>query len=221
MARLTAVLAAWLAVVATADPPRSAKEALQPFNDLIGSWKATCTPEGTAAERQAGFWIEKVSWEWQFKSGDAWLKFTIDNGKQYKGGELRYQPASDDYRLTLQPVSGPAQTFTGKLAGKKLALERTDGAEAQRLTVTLLHHNRYLYEFATKRPGQLDFAKRWRAGATKEGEAFAAAGSSGPECIVSGGLGTIRVTHKGQTYHVCCTGCRDEFLADPEKYIRE
>src|SRR5262245_57702745 len=138
MARLTAVLAAVLVMAAgvRADSPRSAKEALQPFNDLIGSWKATCTPEGTAAERQAGFWVERVSWEWQFKAGDAWLKLAIDNGKLYKGGELRYQPASDDFKLTLQPLTGPAQTFTGKLAGKKLTLDRTDGMEAQRLTVT-------------------------------------------------------------------------------------
>src|SRR5438876_1118592 len=148
MMRLTAGVAAWLVVVAGAlvDGPRTAKEALQPFNDLIGSWKATCTPEGTAAERQAGFWTERVAWEWQFKGGDSWLKFTISGGKHYTGGELHYLPAGDEYRLTLQPVSGPALTFTGKLAGKKLALDRADDAaqEAQRLTITLLHHNRYL-----------------------------------------------------------------------------
>jgi YHS domain-containing protein len=29
------------------------------------------------------------------------------------------------------------------------------------------------------------------------------------------------VTYKGQTYYVCCTGCRDAFNETPEKYIKE
>ena len=37
----------------------------------------------------------------------------------------------------------------------------------------------------------------------------------------SGGRGTIPVTYKGQTYYVCCTGCRDAFKEDPEKYLKE
>ena len=43
----------------------------------------------------------------------------------------------------------------------------------------------------------------------------------GPECIVSGGLGTMAVSHKGKTYYVCCSGCRDAFNEEPEKYIKE
>ena len=36
----------------------------------------------------------------------------------------------------------------------------------------------------------------------------------------NGGLGTIKVMHKGEAYYVCCSGCKDEFNAEPEKYIR-
>ena len=39
--------------------------------------------------------------------------------------------------------------------------------------------------------------------------------------IVSGGLGTIRVSFKGETYYVCCSGCRDAFNEDPQKYVKE
>ena len=38
---------------------------------------------------------------------------------------------------------------------------------------------------------------------------------------VSGGIGTIPVTYMGKTYYVCCTGCRDAFRDEPEKYIKE
>ena len=71
-----------------------------------------------------------------------------------------------------------------------------------------------------KPAGKPVFTKRYQVGATKEGVSFAA-GDGKPECIVSGGLGTMAVTHNGQTYYVCCGGCRDEFRANPEKYIKE
>ncbi|MEZ5952658.1 MAG: YHS domain-containing protein, partial [Planctomycetaceae bacterium] len=38
-------------------------------------------------------------------------------------------------------------------------------------------------------------------------------------CIISGGLGTMTVSHKGQTYYVCCTGCKAAFEDDPERWI--
>ena len=90
----------------------------------------------------------------------------------------------------------------------------------QRLVVTLLHHNRYLYRWEAKPAGAGVYARKYQVGATKEGEAFADV-PAGPECVVSGGLGKIPVTYKGQTYYVCCSGCADAFKDDPEKYIKE
>jgi YHS domain len=40
-------------------------------------------------------------------------------------------------------------------------------------------------------------------------------------CIVTGGLGTSTVMYKGQTFYVCCSGCRDAFNENPEKFIKE
>jgi Archaeal TRASH domain len=56
---------------------------------------------------------------------------------------------------------------------------------------------------------------------TKEGVPFADVGVLERECIVSGGLGTIAVSHEGKTYYVCCTGCRDEFRENAAKYVKE
>jgi YHS domain-containing protein len=57
-------------------------------------------------------------------------------------------------------------------------------------------------------------------GYTREGIAFAA-GESGPVCIVTEGRGTIPVSYKGKTYHVCCSGCRDLFNENPEAILAE
>ena len=48
-----------------------------------------------------------------------------------------------------------------------------------------------------------------------------AGGEKKPECVVTGGLGTMQVSYMGQTYYVCCSGCRDEFNDNPKKYVDE
>jgi len=67
----------------------SAREALKPFNELIGGWKGVGEPEGTPAEKQRGFWRESVNFGWKFKGEDVWITLTFENGKHFKSGELR------------------------------------------------------------------------------------------------------------------------------------
>jgi hypothetical protein len=222
---LAAGLGLVLTSIAAAAPPadkRPAREALKPFNDLIGTWRGTGTPEGTREEKQRGFWSEKLTWSWQFKGDDAWLTATIDKGKYFTKAELRYLPDKDAYELKLTDKDKESHAFVGKLDEGRLTLTREDDKtkETQQLVVSLLHSNRYLYSYAVKPDGKTLFVKVYQVGCTKEGEDFAA-GDGKPECIVSGGLGKILVTHKGQTYYVCCSGCADAFKEDPEKYIKE
>jgi hypothetical protein len=212
------------AVIVAADEPakRTPKEALQPFNDFIGTWRSTGEPHGTRAEKQKGFWTEAAAWQWRFKAGDAWLSATFDKGKHFTAAELRYLPERDVYVLKATTPDKEKLTFEGTLKDRRLTLDRHDEAakEDQRLVVSLLHANRYLWRYEVKKADQSVFTPRWQVGATKEGVAFAS-GDDGPECVVSGGLGTMPVSYKGKTYYVCCTGCRDAFQEEPEKYIKE
>lgn len=199
----------------------TARAALQPFNDLIGSWRATGTPEGTQAEKQRGFWTESITWCWRFKGDDAWLAVTFDKGKYFTSGEL-HRADMNRYRLSLKDTTGHDLVFLGSLKGKQLTLESVDpSGVTQRLVLSLLHANRFMYRYELKPMGRELFSRLCQVGATKVGEPFASENSGGPECIVSGGMGTIAVTYKGETYQVCCTGCRDEFKANPEKYLKE
>ncbi len=219
-----------LSGLARADAPKpapGAKDALQPFNLLVGSWKGAGAPEGTREEKFAGQWEETIAWEWAFKGHDAWLALTFTKSKHFTKGELRYTPAKDEpkYTLVLTNTDKSAATFVGTLSDKDkvLTLTRTDGpaTEEQRLVFSLLHHNRHLYRFETRPAGTtVAFTKKYQVGATKQGVAFADV-PKGPECIVSGGLGTMKVLYKGKEYYVCCSGCRDEFKENPEKYIKE
>jgi YHS domain-containing protein len=202
---------------------KTPREALKAFNLLIGAWRATGTPEGTREEKQRGFWTESVNWEWQFKGDDAWLRFTADKGKYFVGGELRYLPAKDWFQLTLQTPDRASLTFAGPFKDHILTLQRLDDktSETQRIVMSLLHDNRYVYRYEVKAKDRPLFARKYEVGVTKEGEAFAGRGDAHPECVVSGGKGTIKVVYKDQTYYVCCSGCRSAFKEDPEKYIKE
>src|SRR2546423_3786720 len=95
-------------------PARTQKEGLQAFNDLIGSWRGTGTPEGTR-DKQRGFWQETLTCEWRFKGDDAALKLTFDKSKHFTAGELRYVPAKGLYQLSLQTIGNDSLLFSGTL----------------------------------------------------------------------------------------------------------
>jgi YHS domain len=208
----------------SADPPagKSTREVLQGFNALIGSWQGTGTPSGTRAEQQRGFWTERIAWKWHFKDNDAWLDVTFTGSKHFTQGTLRFVPADDTLKFAVETPGKKTLTFTGRLKDHVLTLQKRDEGkkEKQQLVFTLLHENRFLYRYEIKPDARPFFTRVFQVGAKKEGVAFAA-GDGRPECVVSGGLGTMAVVYKGTTYYVCCSGCRDEFKANPEKYIKE
>lgn len=199
------------------------KEALQAAQVLVGDWKATGTPEGTREERQAGFWTETVQVAWKFTDQDVCLAFTHDKGKHFAKSELRYNVEKAIYELTVRTTQDVTQKYLGLLTlGKQkepiFTLDRETDTETHRLVLTVLHANRYVMRSETRPKGGTSFTKRYQVGATKEGEPFAVL-AKGNECVVSGGKGTIPVSHNGKTYYVCCSGCKDAFREDPEKWI--
>jgi YHS domain-containing protein len=201
------------------------KPALQKLNDFIGEWKAAGGPDKPRPDPRDPTWKESISWSWKFKGSDSWLTMTIRDGKYLKSGELRYQPDKKHYELTVIDTKDQKQVFTGQLDDKGyLTFERTDptSGDTQQLTMNTAGDGvRFVYRFAVKPKGRTVFTKVYQVAGTKEGESLAAkaAGKKGNECIVTGGLATIAVSYKGQTYYVCCTGCKDAFEENPEKYI--
>lgn len=210
---------AFCLAVAPAETPSSTREGLQPLHDLIGTWRCTSTPN-SSRDAQKGFWTESLDVQWQFRGKEAWLVLRFDKGKHYTHGELRHDATAKQFHLTLYTHKDEKKVFQGQLDRRVLTLSRTDGEQEHQFVLTLLHSNRFLYREEIRPAGRTFFTRLYQAGATKEGEPFAA-GTGKPECIVSGGLGTSAVVYQGRTYYVCCSGCRTEFLENPEKYIKE
>jgi YHS domain-containing protein len=214
-----------LTLLLAADPT-DAVAGLRPLGPLVGDWKGTGTPDGPKTDANK-FWTETVSWQWQFDKADPRLVGTVANGKHFTSLVLRYKAADKTVGLTAATTDKKELVFAGTLTvGKQgeqvLTVERTDAdtRETHRLVLTLLHANRYLYRHDVKPAGATAFARKYQVGVTKQGESFADV-AKGPECVVSGGQAKIPVVYKGTTYYVCCTGCKDAFLADPGKYVKK
>ncbi len=222
MTRTLPLLMLFAAVVRGDEPAKlDPREALKPFQGLVAPWKGTGVPEGTREEKQKGFWTELVSWQWQFADGPC-LVAKFDGGRYFLRGELR-PITKERFKFVVETKDQETQSFEGDFKDRKLTLERVDEKmkETQRLVFRFLHANRIVYHFEPKADGKTMFVRRYQVGLTNQNEPFANAGSTDPECVVSGGKGTIPVSYKGKTYYVCCTGCRDEFKENPEKYIAE
>jgi hypothetical protein len=198
---------------------QGAMVALQELTDSIGGWKGNGSVEKNARET----WKEMVRWGWRFKKDDVFLTLNIAGGRYFKGGQLRYLVDKKRYQLRALDRDGKEVVFEGPLTKGRLLLERfdKDRKETQQLKMQLAASGvRFVYTFSHKAANRTLFSSDFQVAFTREGETFGAREKK-VECVVSGGLGTIAVSHKGVTYYVCCSGCRDAFNEEPEKYIKE
>lgn len=206
---------------ARADDKEAIKEGLRELSEFIGGWKGNggpLKPKPASSE----LWSEGIEWGWNFK-GDLGLVLKIDKGRHLKEGMLKYVPAKKAYTFTLTDAKGNKREFEGKFEDNYLRLQRTDPdtKEVQKLTMnTAAEGVRFIYLYERKPEGRTQFIKDYQVAATKLGESLGKTEKKN-ECVVSGGVGTMAVTFKGETFYVCCSGCRDEFAANPEKYVKE
>jgi hypothetical protein len=196
------------------------KEALSELQEFIGKWK-----NGNATHKKEGTWTEKSTWGWRFKGKDVWLTFELENSKLYKGGEVRFLPAKSKYEVTLIDKAGKKAAFEGELKKNTLTVERLnpDTQDTEQLRMNLLAGgDRFGYTLWIKPDGRTQYNKQLEVFYTREGITFGSEpGGKKPVCVVTGGLGTMTVSHMGVTYYVCCTGCRDAFNENPAKVIAD
>jgi YHS domain-containing protein len=195
------------------------KKALQELQPLIGEWHLE-------ASRKVGgkveAWKESVFWSWQFPASGPclYVEFAGKQGKYFTHGHVHYDVAMKQYRLSLHTSDNKELTLLGRVVRGTLKAESRDAVgDVHRISMlTLADGVRFQLRYDRQEGGKGLFLNVLAYGGNRAGESFAAVKKK-PECIVSGGAATIPVTYQGKQYFVCCTGCRDEFYANPEKYI--
>jgi YHS domain-containing protein len=199
---------------------RADQEALKAYAPLVGSWRGAGLVRRGSAK---GAWTERAAWTWDLRDRRAALKITVERGRHLKEGLLRPDTKPGEFTFEVTLADGSKRRFLGRAAERGVLVLNAETPPEEglaRVTLTPLHETRFLLllEGASRQSQRLE--RLGEVGYTREGALFAA-GDSYPECIVTGGRGTIRVEHKGQSYYVCCTGCKDLFDEDPEVVLAE
>jgi hypothetical protein len=206
-----------------------------PFEYLVGHWTGQGVPKDNSAQKFRG-WTETHTWAWKFAKGEPiGLTVAIVGGKILSTGTLTYEPVRKVYRLEgIEP--GPAAVplvFEGTLdkTRKYMVLDHNEaGGKAGKSKGTMrlslwpnANFIRYTMAHDLKESNSVQFNRLIEVGLTRDGESLAgiASASERPKCIVTGGAATMTLSYQDRTFAICCTGCRDEFNENPEKYIKK
>lgn len=201
-------------------PTVSAKQALGVFNPLIGGWRGVGQPKRSS---RVGAWQETAEWVWDFSGKQTAIRYDVKGGKLLSSAKLSYSPESAEYTLTTTQPDKSTRTHVGKQDGNKTVLQSQPDSDdyIHRVTITQLNEKRTIVFFERRKQTQSFYFRVASVGYTRAGTSLAVEGANDLECIVSGGKGTIKVSHKGKVYWVCCTGCKQAFDDDPEGVIAD
>ena len=204
----------------TGPSQQASKQALSKFNSLIGGWRGVGMPRRGSSK---GAWSETADWVWDFSDGKVALRYDTKKSKLLTESRLTYDPAKKMYHLTAKFADGAERNYSGRLTETKLVLESQPdkNGDLSRLTVTLLNPKRTLVLHERRPSRQKFYVRVAEVGYTRAGTSLAIAGANEPQCVVTGGKGTTRVSYQGKTYYVCCSGCKQAFDDDPAGIIAE
>jgi hypothetical protein len=205
----------------------TSKERLKKLQPLVGAWRGVGQPlRGSPKDS----WLESADWGWNFadEQGPS-LVAQLSTGRYFTQLRLTTGKQAGTYVLTANPVAGgEAVRYAGQLDEQgQLILnveQPRDDLPAdfpRRISLRFVAGgDRLLVLLEKKAPAGEQLTRLAEVGYTRQGSGF---GKNTPqrECVVTGGLGTIEVSHGGKTYYVCCTGCRDYFNESPEKVLEE
>jgi len=194
------------------------QEALRQFGPLVGAWK------GTGQVRRGsnqGAWTESSDWAWKLAADSARLEIQVAKGKYLRSATLApVEGKPGAFTLDAVLLDGSKRLFRSEpgQAGDstKPVAFRAEGAGegVRRISLATPNEARFLLTYESIAAPDAPPTRLGEVGSTRVGVSFAA-GESGPVCIVTGGRGTIQVSHAGKSYWVCCSGCRDLFNDDP------
>ena len=217
--RTTLPLLALLASSLVADKVPPEQERLATLQSLVGDWRGVAQPQRGSTKDN---WTEAASWVWDFQNGPA-LVGKPQNSRYFR--EWRLTAASDDGQFVLLavPLAGDQPLrYLGRFQAEQwvFTAENAPAELPQRLTLRFTAGGDRQLLLLEKQTASGSFARIAEIGYTRQGSGFGK-NVTQRECVVTGGLGTIEVTHNGKSYYVCCTGCRDYFNQNPEKVLAD
>jgi hypothetical protein len=224
----------------TGDSTMDVFAAMKPLNVMLGTW------EGKTNRQVGGFAaLDTANWVWDMKTDKNQPALTMKSDgtiKYIQQARLTYLVEKKQFQLVTRDKKGTERTFFGDFmpdrapkqipdeeGGKTMhwnfkiqftEAELANQKERWRIELNQLHNDRFLMTFY-RSPNRARFLQVDIVANQRAGVSFAKKDNDygDRECIISQGLGTIVVMYKGQSFYVCCSGCKDAFEDDPELWI--
>lgn len=199
--------------------PQVERERLARFQKFVGEWRGVGQPKRGSAKDA---WSEECRWTWSFQDDRAALAFVSPNGKYLRKATLRCG-AGGKYEFAAQLPAGGLLLFSGAPDEQgNLVFQAQPPLEdtPARITIRVVAGGDRLLMLYERRTEDDRYQRLAEVGFTRQGSDFGQ-GATYVECVVTGGVGTIPVTYEGQTYYVCCTGCRDYFRDNPAAVLAD
>lgn len=188
--------------------------------EMMGSWRMTGQPRRGSSQ---GAWTSAARAEWSDPSLKS-LNWRISEPRTVREIAFRIDPRTgdaDSVELTLDEIGVRSLKRRMEASEDRFVFEEEaqTGRDPLRLTLSRKSRDRWTGTLETRRGGSAGWSRTAELGMTRQG-ATIAVGSGQAECVVTGGLGEIALMINGKTVYVCCSGCRETLLADPDSFLK-
>jgi hypothetical protein len=221
MPRFLALITLLVLTAFLADDATVQKQHLAKVQRLVGAWRGVGQPQRGSTKDS---WVEEAEWIWKFGPEGPALVAKLTQAKYFRALKLTSEQQEGKYTLLAAPAAGGDDIrYAGQLGDQGQLLFTTLKAPdtyPRRLSFRFVANGDRLLVLMERQTSGDTFVRLAEVGYTRQGSGFGKLAAQ-RECIVTGGLGAIEVTHEGKTYYVCCTGCRDYFNEDPQKVLAE
>jgi hypothetical protein len=206
-------------------------DGLAPLSFVTGDWRGVAQPRRGS---NSGAWSQNAHAAWSFDGNFPCLIITLEPGEKCSQIVLAVSAESKRAIVEVHQPDRPSMVLEMTEQDSSSTSDSTDrpnqaprnswafestGEPRIRITVRKINELRMALLFEESNNAKTAWRRQYEIGLTREGERLARGNTDERECIVTGGLGSISVTHGGKTYYVCCGGCRQAFKADPEGTI--
>lgn len=188
--------------------------------EMMGSWRMTGQAKRGSTQ---GAWTSTARAEWTGSNGRT-LEFRVPDSASFDMVKIQVDPKTGEaVAIELKMTDGAARSLRREMASQAdryvFAEAVGAGPEAYRMTLIRKSRDRWTGSLEVRKAGAEAWSRQQELGLTRQGTTIAQ-GSGQPECVVTGGLGEIMVTVNGRTVYVCCSGCRETLLADPDAFLK-
>jgi len=239
---LPAIFTALVVSIAAQDAPvkadsaasASVESAQKIWLEMIGNWRVTGQPKRGST---AGAWLARGRIGWPkvlrqegiglFDGKPRNLAFLMPESRLWKEAGVVFEPNTDRIAGLLIVDTETKSEKLFKVVSSpdpaRFIFEYTPVADSakptERLTFQRRTADRWTILAESRKPESASWARVIDIGMTREGTTIAL-GDGQKKCVVTGGLGEIEVTVNGKTVYVCCTGCREALLEDPDSFLK-